>query len=145
MKTKIIIGLLGIAAILAWTGLAGAQGPRMPLPSGETVWNLEGLWDVVVENYGEWERFGTYPNLYLIHQTGNAISAVRMRDNRPPSPGKAGSPCLFGELAKDGFKFIYIIDSSGQPWPSKGQISEDGKKIFIEEGTKTRSTMTRRY
>jgi len=143
MKAKVVISLLCIAVILTWTGLAGAQ--KMPLPNGETVWNLEGLWEVAIENYGEWERFGNYPNLYLITQTGNAFSAIRMKDNPPPSSGKAGSPSLFGELEKDGFKFIYAIDSGGQPWPSKGQISEDGKKIVIEEGTKTRSTMTRRY
>jgi hypothetical protein len=145
MKTRNVIGLLCIAIALAWVGLAGAQGPRMPLPNGDTVPNLEGLWGVVVENYGVWERFGTFPNLYLIQQTGNAICAIRMKDNPPPSPGKAGGPSLFGELEKDGFKPIYLIDSSGQPWPSKGQISEDGKKILIEEGTKARSTLTRRY
>jgi hypothetical protein len=143
MKTKIGIALLGIAAILACTGLAEAQ--KIPLPSGDTVWNLEGLWDVVVENYGEWERFGTYPNLYVIKQTGNAFSAIRMKDNPPPSPGTAGSPSLFGELEKEGFRCIYIIDSGGRPWPSKGQISDEGKKIVIEEGTKARSTLTKRY
>ncbi len=83
--------------------------------------------------------------MFLIQQTGNAIRAIRMKDNPPPSPGKAGGPSLFGELEKDGFKSIYTIDSSGQPWPSKGQISEDGKKIVIDDGTKARSTLTRRY
>jgi hypothetical protein len=145
MKTRIVIGLLCIAVVLAWKGIGGAQGPRMPLPSGDTVPNLEGLWNVVVENYGEMGRYGTYPNMFLIQQTGNAFSATRMWDNPPPSSGKAGGPTLFGELEKDGFKFIYMIDSGGQPWPSKGQISEDGKKIVIERGTTVRSTLTRRY
>jgi hypothetical protein len=38
MKTKITIGLLGIAAVLAWTGMAGAQtttaAPMVTLPTG---------------------------------------------------------------------------------------------------------------
>jgi hypothetical protein len=147
MKTKIVIGLLCVATVLVWTGMAGAQivtpGPKMQTPSGEELWRLEGLWKAVLENYGEWERFGTYPNMYLIKQTGNAFSAVRMQDNPPPSPGKTGSPSLFGELEKNGFKSIYIIDSSGKPWPSKGQISEDGNKVTIEEGTKARAILTR--
>jgi hypothetical protein len=92
MKTKIVIGLLCVATVLVWTGMAGAQivtpGPKMQTPSGEEVWRLEGLWKAVLENYGEWERFGTYPNMYLIKQTGNAFSAVRMQDNPPPSPGE---------------------------------------------------------
>jgi len=73
------------------------------------------------------------------------ISCPTRWGHRSPSSGKAGGPTLFGELEKDGFKFIYMIDSGGQPWPSKGQISEDGKKIVIERGTTVRSTLTRRY
>ena len=48
MKAKIVIGLLTIAAILGWTGVAGAQTapptPKLQLPSGETVWDLSGDW-----------------------------------------------------------------------------------------------------
>jgi hypothetical protein len=147
MRTKIAIGLLTVAAILAWTGMAGAQtatpGPMITLPSGEKVWNLEGLWEVVLENYGVWERFGTYPNVYSIKQNGNAFSAIRMKDNPRPSAGQAGSASLFGELEKTGLKYIYIIDSGGRPWLGTGQISEDGKKIIIEEGAKQRVTLTR--
>jgi hypothetical protein len=40
-------------------------------------------------------------------------------------------------------EYIYTIDSGGRPWLSKGQISEDGKKIVIEEGAKQRVTLTR--
>ncbi len=69
MKPKIVIGLLGIAATLTWTGLAKTH--KMSPPNGETVWNLEGLWGAVVENYGELERSDTSPNMYLIKQAGN--------------------------------------------------------------------------
>ncbi len=44
MKTKIATAVLIVAAILAWTGMAGAQTatptPKVQLPSGETVWDL---------------------------------------------------------------------------------------------------------
>ena len=51
---------------------------------------------------------------------------------------------MFGELEKDGFKFIYMIDSGGQPWPSKGQISEDGNKIVVDNGIRLKVTLTRK-
>jgi hypothetical protein len=147
MKTKIAIGLLCIAAILAWTGLACAQtatpGPKVTLPSGETVWDLNGDWDTLNENYGPVERYGTYPNVYRITQTGTTFSAIRLKDNPPPSPGRAGTPSLKGELEKNGFKELRIIDSVGGSWLSKGQISEDGKKIIIEGGERFRVTLTR--
>ena len=145
MKAKVVIWLLCVAIILTWTGVAGAQtapAPKVQLPSGETVWDLSGDWDTFHENFGEKARFGTYPNAFRITQTGSEFSAIRLKDNPPPSPGRAGSPSLRGELAKTGFNKVWIVDSGGTPWESKGQISEDGKKIVIE-AEPYRVTLTR--
>ena len=146
MKTKIVIALLGIAAVLAWAGVAGAQTaaptPKLQLPSGEIVWDLSGDWDTFHENFGEKVRFGNYPNAFRITQTGSEFSAIRLKDNPLPSPGRAGSPSLRGELAKMGFNKVWIVDSGGTSWESKGQISEDGKKIVIE-AEPYRVTLTR--
>jgi hypothetical protein len=126
--------------------VAGAQAapatPKVQLPNGETVWDLSGDWDTFHENFGEKARFGNYPNAFRITQTGNEFSAIRVKDNPPPSPGQAGSPSLRGELAKTGFSKVWIVDSGGTPWESKGQISEDGKKIVIE-AEPYRVTLTR--
>ena len=149
MQTKIVIGLWCIAAVLAWTGVAGAQAapatPKVQLPNGDTVWDLSGDWDAFVENYGEYARFGMYPQVFRITHTttGSTFTGIRVKNNPPPSPERAGSPSLRGELDKNGFKDVWTIDGSGQPWPSKGQISEDGNKITIEEGTKARAILTR--
>jgi len=147
MRTKIAIWLLCVVAILAWTGMACAQtappAPKVQLPSGEAVWDLNGDWDAVIENYGPLARFGTYPNVFRITQTGSAFNAIRLKDNPPPSPGRAGSPSLRGELEKNGFKRVEIVTSVGQILPSKGQISEDGKKIIIDDGIMARVTLTR--
>jgi hypothetical protein len=146
MRTKIVIGLLCIAAVLTWTGMAAAQTaaptPKVQLPSGETVWDLSGDWDAFLENYGAKARYGIYPNVFRITQTGSEFSAIRLKDNPPPSPGRAGSPSLRGELAKTGFNKVWIVDSGGVPWESKGQVSEDGKKIVIE-AEPHRVTLTR--
>ncbi len=136
MKAKIAIGLLCLVAILACTGLAGAQAamptPKVKLPNGETVWDLAGDWYALIENYGPQAGDGTYPNVYRITQTGGAFTAIRVRDNSPPTRGRAGSPSLRGELDKNGFKEVWGIDAGGASWPGKGQINEDGKKIVIE-------------
>jgi len=96
MKTKILIGLLCLVAVLAWMGIAGAQtatpAPKVQLPSGETVWDLSGDWDTLNENYGSFVMYGTYPNVYRITQTGSAFSAVRLKDTPPPATGRAGTP-----------------------------------------------------
>ena len=112
MKTKIVIALLGIAAVLAWTGIAGAQtaspAPKVQLPSGETVWDLSGDWEAVIENYGPGARHGTGTNVYRLTQRGSAFQAMRMTDDplltkeaaeHGHAPwGRAGSPSLQGEL-----------------------------------------------
>ena len=60
-----------------------------------------------------------------------------------PSPGRAGSPSLRGELDKDGFRRVEIVLGSGSPAPVKGQISENGKKIILDDGWSVRVTLTR--
>jgi len=147
MRTKIFIGLLTVTAILAWTVVAGAQTapatPKLQLPSGETVWDLSGDWDAFVENYGPWARFGIYPTVWRITQTGSAVNAIRVKENPAPSPGQAGSPSLQGELDRDGFKRVAIVSGVGTTMPCRGQISEDGKKIILDDGITARVTLTR--
>ena len=146
MRTRSVTGLLTVAVFLAWTGVVGAQtappAPRVQLPSGETVWDLSGDWDAFVENYGGQARFGIYPQVFRITQTGNTFTAIRLKDNPSPSPGRAGSPCLRGEVGPNGFTAVSMISGGGDPRPSQGQISENGKKIVIDSGM-NRVTLTR--
>jgi hypothetical protein len=114
------------------------------LPSGEEVYDLNGEWDVIIENYGEWERYGTYPQVYKITQEGSSFTGIRLKDNPPPALGSAGSKCVQGELDKSGFKKIEIIGGRGGIYPSKGQISEDGNKINIDAPQMVRQTWTRK-
>lgn len=147
MRAKGAIWLLAVAAALAWTGGAGAQaatrGPMVTLPSGETVWDLTGDWEAVVEHFGPNMNLGTYPNVHRFTQTGNTFSAIRLKDNPPPSPRGAGNPVWRGELDKNGFKRVEMISSHGSITPIKGQISEDGNKIVLDDGWSLRVTLTR--
>jgi len=159
MKPKIVIGLLSIAAVLAWTDISAAQtaaspAPKVQLPSGETVWDLSGDWEALIENYGPGARHGTGTNVYRLTQTGSTFHAIRMNDDplltkeiaeHGHAPwGRAGSPSLQGEAAGTGFKHVQIVyGSGGRVLPSTGHISEDGKKIVIDNGLYIKVTLTR--
>jgi hypothetical protein len=158
MKANIGVWLLCVSVILAWTELVGAQtaapAPKVQLPSGETVWDLSGDWQALIENYGPGARHGTGANVYRITQTGKAVTAIRTKDDpllteeaaeRGHSPwGRTGSSSLQGELEKDGFKHVEIVFGSGRRvLPSTGHISEDGKQIVIDNGLYIKVTLTR--
>ena len=158
MKTRFVIALFCIAVSLAWTGMAGAQTapvtPKLQLPNGETVWDVSGDWEALIENYGPGARHGTGPNVYSITQTGGVFSAVRTKDDllltkevieQGHSPwGRAGSRSLQGELDQTGFKRVEIVfGSGGRVLPTTGHISEDGKKITVDNGLYIRVTLTR--
>jgi len=147
MRTKIAIGLLCIATVLTWTGMAAAQAapatPKVQLPSGETVWDLNGDWEALIEHFGPYAPYGTYPNVYRITQTGSAFTAIRLKDNPALATGRAGSPSLLGELDTSGFKRVEIVTGSGARAPIKGQISEDGKRIILDDGWSVKVTLTR--
>ena len=114
------------------------------LPSGEEVYDLNGEWDVIVENYGLLARYGTYPQVFKITQEGSSFTGIRLKDNPPPALGGAGSKCVQGELDKSGFKKIEIIAARAGIIPGKGQISEDGNKINIDVPQRYRFTLTRK-
>jgi hypothetical protein len=57
--------------------------------------------------------------------------------------GRAGGPSLQGELEKTGFKRIELVGATGVISPSKGNISEDGKKIILDNERTARITLTR--
>jgi dienelactone hydrolase len=107
------------------------------LPSGEVVWDLNGEWDAFVENYGT--SGGSYPQIEKITQTGSSFVAIRMIDD---PWNRKGSQSLQGELDKSGIKKVTIFAVSG-PEEGKGQISDDGNKIIIDDG-KHRLTLTRK-
>jgi hypothetical protein len=158
MKTKLAIGLLCVVTVLSLTAVVGAQTapatPKVQLPSGETVWDLSGDWEALTENYGPAARDGTGTNVFRITQTGSAFTAIRTREDplltkedaeRGHSAwGRAGSRSLQGEVEKTGFKNVQIVfGSGGRKVPSQGHISDDGKKIVIDNGLYIRVTLTR--
>jgi len=128
-------------AIFAWIGLVQAQEAKtVKLPNGEAVVDISGEWDDQIENYGPWSSYGKYTNVIKITLEGNSFVGVRMKADDWHSPG---SESFRGELDKDGIKNLQLMTGMG-PIDAKGQISEDGNKIMIDDGEKARSTLKRK-
>lgn len=150
MKRRITIWAVCLIALIAWVGLAFAQTAKTPtlktvkLPSGEEVFDINGEWDMLIESFGEWEKFGTYTNIAKIAQDGTSFYATRLKDNPPPSPMKAGSFVMKGEVDKNGITKILLMPPIWDLSPDKWKIAEDGNKILINEGTRVRLTLTRK-
>lgn len=133
--------------LFAWAGLALAQTAKpaemktIRLPSGEEVFDISGEWDVLVENYGEYAQFGTYPNIaqITIRESDGSFHAVRMKAN--PPPGKpAGTLIMIGNLDKNGITKLGVL--AGETVPSTWEISENGNKIKVDAPNKARLTFT---
>ena len=150
MRKMLLIGAVCFVALIAWTGIAFSQTAAsgaikmFKLPSGESVFDISGEWDVLVENYDAFSHFGTYRQLYKITQEGNLFTGIRLKDSPPPAFAKAGSKCMQGEIDKSGVKKLDFIFAPWDIWPSNCKISEDGNKITIDSPQKTRLTLTRK-
>ena len=142
MVKKTFLVLICFVSLIILIPTLHGQGSKktITLPSGEVVWDLNGEWDAFVENYGPWAYAGSYPQIEKITQTGSSFVAIRMIDD---PRNQKGSKSLQGELDKSGIKKVTIFAKRG-PLEAKGQISEDGNKIVIDDGQTARLTLTRK-
>jgi hypothetical protein len=142
MVKKMFLVLICFISLTIFISTLHGQGSKktITLPNGEVVWDLNGEWDVYIENYGPWNQYGSYPQIVKITQTGSSFVGIRIIDD-PWNP--KGREAIRGELDKNGFKKVYLMAGAG-PLDSKGKISEDGNKMIIDDGEKARSTYTRK-
>lgn len=115
------------------------------LQNGQEVFNINGEWDVLIENYGEFKKFGTYPNVAQINirEPDGSFHAIRMKDSPQPGP-RAGSFLMVGELDKNGITKLELVAGDGPRIPSKWKISENGNKINVDAPNRSRITFTRK-
>jgi hypothetical protein len=149
MRKMLLIGALCFVSLIVWTGLAFSQTAQpaamktIKLPNGQEVFDISGEWDVIIENYGEWARFGTYPQLVkvTIRESDGSFHGIRLIDN--PQPGrKAGSFLMEGELDKNGITRLEL--PVGEKLPNTWKISENGNKINVDVPNKAKVTLTRK-
>jgi hypothetical protein len=143
MVKKIFALLVCFIGLTIFISILHCQGSMntITMPSGEVVLDLNGEWDVLVEGYGEWSPIGSWKQIFKITQEGSSFVSVRMIDD---PYNKKGSQNLRGELDKSGFKKVQIITTLMGAIDVKGQISEDGNKMIIDDGVKVRVTYTRK-
>ncbi len=122
--------------IVAWIGSVQAQETKtIKLLNSEDVLDISGEWDAQIENYGPWSEYGTYKYIIKITQEGTSFVGIRLT-----SPVKEA---FRGELDTDGIKKVQLLTGMG-PLEAKGQISEDGNKIILDDREKARSILTRK-
>ena len=144
MKRILIILLIGFIFTSVQAQMDNPLKDGMPntvtLSNGEVVYDLNGEWNSFVEGYGPWKMYGTHRNIIKITQTGSSLVGVLMMDDEWYSKGWES---IRAELDKSGFKKIEMMTNLGT-LDSKGQISDDGNKILIDDGEKRRMTLTRK-
>jgi hypothetical protein len=147
MKKKITVWTICFVAIFAVSGLAFAQTAKpaamktVKLPNGAEVCDLTGEWDALIDNYGEWAEFGSYPNIIKVILVGNSFRGIRLMDNGPGEP--PNSMIIEIDLEKNGFKHV-VLSEGTKPCPCNGKLSEDGNKILLDLENRVRLTMTRK-
>jgi hypothetical protein len=148
MARRIGVFLLVVVAIVSFVSMAHAQ-------TGEKVWKKTITLpngDVILDMNGEWNVYVTYLRLAdgyqsaesgitKIKQTGGSFVGISMNALRA---FRKGSEQIKGELAKSGFKQVEIISSSEGNSDAKGQISEDGNQVTIDDGEKFRVVFYRK-
>jgi preprotein translocase subunit YajC len=147
MTRRICILLAILIAFVSFLYVPQAQTQEkkwkktITLPNGDKILDMNGEWDALVENYGVHAGSGSYPQIEKITQTGSSFVAIRMIAD--PHHPVIGSKSLEGELDESGIKKVTIFKTIG-PEEAKGQISEDGNKIIIDDGESGKLTLTRK-
>jgi hypothetical protein len=140
VKKTFLVLICLISLIIFVSILHGQDSKTITLPNGEVVWDLNGEWDTYVDNYGPYTSGTKYPQINKITQTGSSFRSIRMIDD---PHNQKGSQSLQGEIDKNGIIKVTIFALLG-PEESKGQISNDGNKIVIDDGKTRRLTLTRK-
>jgi len=110
------------------------------LPKGDVVLDIKGEWNVALTHL----RPGGYApesGKTKITQTGNTFVGIAMTAF---SAFRKGKEQIKGELDKSGFKQVQIISGVAGNSDAKGQISEDGNQIIIDDGERFRLILTRK-
>ena len=115
------------------------KGPAktIKLKNGEVIYDLNGVWEGTIDPY-TW-AISPYKQRLKITQYGRLFKGIQMWTDDYLN---AGDVRIEGELFQGGFKSVILYMGVG-PMNGTGQISEDGNKIFVDNG-RTKCTLTRK-
>ena len=155
MKKASIASLLVFAVLIASTSDAIGQMAEkgwektVTLPSGEVILDMSGEWDVLYTFYGVFWHVPIFGDILTITQDGTKFTAVKQIGSRWVPKG---AETIKGELDKDGFKEVYSYvhvkewkQSDEFIWePCEWEISENGNKVVLDCGERSKSTLNSR-
>ena len=147
MARKIGVVLIVAIAMIAFFYTAQAQtGEKkwkktITLPNGDVILDMNGEWNVYVAHLRPVSYQTAESGITKITQTGSSFVGISMN---ALIAFRKGSEQIKGELAKSGFKQVQIISSLLGNSDAKGQISEDGNRIIIDDGENLKLTFTRK-
>jgi hypothetical protein len=147
MARRIGVVLIVAIAMIAFLYAAQAQtGEKkwkktITLPNGDVILDMNGEWDVYVSHLRPGSYTAVEGGITKITQTGSSFVGISMN---ALVAFRKGSEQLKGELDKSGFKQLQIISGAMGNSDAKGQISEDGNQVIIDDGERFRLTLTRK-
>jgi hypothetical protein len=113
----------------------------MALPNGDVIWDLNGEWDARVNDIRPGRNNVAVGGMTKITQTGSSFVGISVMSLQA---FRKGSEQIKGELDKSGFKKVQIISSVDGDSDAKGEISEDGNEMIIDDGKRFKMIFTRK-
>jgi len=111
------------------------------LANGDVILDINGEWNAIVAHLRPGSYTGLESGITKITQRGSSFVGISMN---ALAAFRKGSEQIKGEIDKSGFKQLQIISGAMGNSDAKGQISEDGNQIIIDDGERFRLTLTRK-
>jgi hypothetical protein len=144
MVKKTFLVLICFIGLIIFVSTLHGQGSKktITLPNGEVVWDLNGEWDALYENFGAYSYIGNIKDMLKITQQGGSFVEVKMIGTQYVQKDAVS---IKGELDKNGVKKVRVVVQTAGDYGAecKAQISEDGNKIIIDAEI-IRVTLTRK-
>ena len=153
MKKTSIAPVIVFFLLIAFASFAIAQMAKkgwektVTLPSGEVILDMSGEWDRHHEFCGPFSWVTPISDIVTITQEGTTFTVVKQTGSLYLPKG---AEAIKGELDKDGFKAVYAyiksfpMDGTFIWEPCKWEISENGNKVVLDCGERSKKTLTRR-
>lgn len=147
MARRISLLLIVAIAMMAFLYTAQAQtGEKkwkktITLPNSEKILDISGEWDAFVEDQRPGSPYKSDKGVTKITQTGSSFVGIATTHIHA---FRKSTEQIKGDLDKNRFKQIQIESSFFGVSEAKGQVSEDGNKIIVEDGQRFKLTFTRK-
>lgn len=147
-------GIIVILNLIVAVGCSGTQEKTQPewdktitLPSGGSVLDMRGKWDMIVVGYGDYNWINAHSDIITITQEDMTFNVIKLIGKQSINEGLK---IIKGELDKNGVKAAYAYMGSKALngtyyWEEcKCLLNEKGDKIDLDCGERIRYSLTRK-